>query len=464
MKLIALTALVVVVVGASAAACGSSDKHVATRDRGSGGAGGERSGEPGGKQGSGDTTGGGGKSGTTGGESAGGAASDDASGGWPSLAEGGASAGGAGAEGGAGGAAAVGGGGADGEPLPLAQSLSDGTVALLHTIPSCAPSFGIDGNGNIFMAHTILGDGVHVVRLVNDKWTELGTLASEAGVGLNINVCPPLAVTSGGEVFVAYVSDTASQHQMRVRLWTGSAWENAFALTTAIGELAPVVALDMTVDPLDRVVLATAELITTNHRFKVRRRDTDTFAAYGNTVGSGNPAAVFVTTRPDSSVVLFGAQGVAFSKMLVTFTSSGGDFTELTQVASVPDSSWALHPTGIDADANSIWLSYWQSTSSGGPVVARLARSKVDGWDQLGDAENDTRYPSVGLTGGGALVQGYSLAPTCSLRSHDGSAYGAAQPLPFNADVVRIQVHSGQVYASYVQSSTAGLLLLNVPQ
>jgi hypothetical protein len=374
--------------------------------------------------------------------------------------EGGASTGEAGA---AGAEALGGGGGADGEPLPLAQALGDGTVVLPHTMPSCAPAFGIDGEGNTFIAHTVVGDGVHVAQLVAGKWTELGTLASEAGVGLNVNVCPPLAVTSAGDVFVAYVSDTATEHQMRVRHWTGSAWENAFALTTTLQEFAPVLGLDLAVDPLDRVVLATWEFDVNNYRFKVRRRDTDTFVPFGNAFPAFTPAAVFVTTRPDSSVVLFGAVQSGFSKVLVTFTSSGGDWTELVQVASIPDSSWALHPTDVDADDSAIWLSYWQSLSSGGPVAARLARSKVNGWDQLGDAENDTRYPSVGLTGGGALVQGYSLAPTCSLRSHDGSAYGAAQELPFSASVVRIQVHAGQVYGSYLQAGTAGLMLLNVP-
>lgn len=351
--------------------------------------------------------------------------------------------------------------GADAGPPPLLEDVDDGTVALPHNFPSCAPAFGVDAASNIFIVHTTVEDGIRVKRLVGGMWTAVGDRVNDVAHALNINVCTPMVVTSAGVPYVAYLSSSATGTQLRVRRFDGAAWVDAFALDAGLGMFAPGLGIDLAVDAMDRVVVAAMEFEGTNYGFRVRREESGTFVPFGPRIAV-NPAGIAVTTRPDGTVVLAAMVNEGFSKFLEVYTSTGGDWVQHGPDVAIAGGGTTLIHTDVDADDTTIWVSYQQSVAS--TVAAHLARSNATGWDILTPMRDDSRNGSVALTGGGELVQGYSHSTDrCDVRRHDGTVFEGAVELPGSVMFVRLQQHDGVVFVGYRIGAEARLARLNLP-
>jgi hypothetical protein len=463
-KLIQLTALVLVVAGSSAAACGSSDKQVAARD--AGGEGGEGGGDQprGGNSTSSPEAGGGsieqaGAGGTTSEGGSGGKGEQAGAGG--DSAQGGAALGGArAAEGGAssaGGEAGASGGEAS---LPLFDPIDDGTVTLAHSA-HCAPGMAFDASGTPFVLHTALSDvvgpGVRVSRLVGRAWAAVGGIVNDADHQIDVNVCPALVVTRTGGIYVAFLQRTipGSATRARVRRFDGNAWVDAGATDVDILDL------DLVPDQNGVPVFVTAELAS-DHVLTVRRLVGQSFEL--QTTTNAPPArTVRAAVRPDGTLVLLYAKAVGgFGKALDVATLSGDLYANLGTLDSIPDTSQALQAGDIDVDATRIWASWQKRTSLNDPALVHTHRREGVAWTPLATTEG--AQPTLAPNGTGfeqiynrdvAIIEG---------RRHDGTNFSSPSPIPLPARYSRLVTHAGVTYLAYTEGpAIAHVVRLNLP-
>ena len=465
MKTIQLTALILVVAGASAAACGSSDKQVAARDgSGEGGAGGGDQ-PQGGDSTSSPQAGDGGSVEQAG---AGGTTSEGGSGGKGEQAgAGGDSAHGGAALGGArateGGASSAGGeaGASGGEAsLPLFDPIDDGTVTLPHSA-HCAPGLAFDTSGTPFVLHTALSDvvgpGVRVSRLVGRTWAAVGGIVNDADHQIDVNVCPALVVTPAGGIYVAFLQRTipGSASRARVRRFDGNAWVDAAATDVNILDL------DLVPDQNGAPVFVTVELAS-DHVLTVRRLVGQSFEL--QTTTNPPPArTVRAAVRPDGTLVLLYAKplgGVA--KALDVATLSVDTYANLGTLDSVPDSSQSLQAGDIDVDATRIWASWEKRTSLNDLALVHTHRREGETWTPLATTEG--AQPTLVPKGTGfeqvynrdlAIIEG---------RRHDGTNFSSPTPIPLPARYSRLVTRADVTYLAYTEGpAVVHVVRLNLP-
>ncbi|MDP1917432.1 MAG: hypothetical protein Q8L14_14425 [Myxococcales bacterium] len=340
--------------------------------------------------------------------------------------------------------------------LPLVESVDDGTVTLPHNYPSCAPAFGVAADGTVFLAHSTPSvAGVRVVRLTGSTWVPVGGLLNPVDQIPNVNICPAMVVTSAGVPYVGFVTASATTRQVRVMRFVNAAWEVSFFIERPTTELAPALALDLTIDG-DVPVLALVEFILNDHYATVYRLGTA-----GMLVAAAMPGGSSASIRVGAGAGLL---------MVNRMNRTGSLIQAVVLDGGVPDLGFLEGGVGgtlnvvadVRGDSSRIVTSWHVQGGARAGVHTALTRDGGLAVD-LGGAQPGS-YPSTVLRDVVGLTQVFtdSSNPTqVNLRSFDGGTWSTPIPVPLVARTARLVSANGQLFMSSSNGINASLVRLN---